>query len=820
MEEREGYGYSVNQWLSDLTTFNFDGVSYGPFTPNTTLRGNKERIGPGFAGMVRSAYGANAVVFSCERVRVSLFSQARFQFRRVQNGKPGDLFGTSELRLLETPWSGGTTGDLLARMALDADFAGNSFVARRVGRLQPLRPDWMTLVYGSHTKADVEMWDLDSELIGYVYQPGGPGSGKDPVALSPFEVAHFAPMPDPLAPHRGMSWLTPVVREILADSAATSHKLQFFEHAAPQPLTAKVLTPNGWTTMGAVRLGDEVTGADGEPHRVIGVYPQGEQEVYRLTFSDGGQAECSLNHVWQVTNNYDRQRGVVRHMTLAELLADGLQYESGPAKWSVPMADPVEFESVGSLPLNPYLLGLLLGDGSFRGNGKGSGGVSLACHKDDADETVETIGPMLPDGVTITDRDRGGWRELYFKGHAPHPNPLTSAIKQLGLYDLLGADKFIPESYLRSNIKDRVALLQGLVDSDGHVDRVWPAQVSLTTKSERLAHDLGELVMSLGGLVSTYRHPARGTLQVKIKRLPDWVIPARLLRKADRYRPSSSGRHRAIAAVEKVGSAPTQCIRLDSDDHLYITDDYIVTHNTPNMVVKLDANMTKDVFERWVDLFEAKHAGVANAYKTLYLAGGADTTVVGANLQQMDFKVTQGAGETRIAAASGIHPVIVGLSEGLQGSSLNAGNFAAARRSTADITLRPLWQNAAGSLARITNVPPGSELWYDEAGIAFLQEDAKDAVDIEQVQAATIRQLLEAGFVADAVIDAVMAQDMSRLRGKHSGLFSIQLQAPGSTKMPEGEAPGEKPVGGGTAPEQVPGGNGKVPAKTAIPPVG
>jgi phage portal protein BeeE len=196
---------------------------------------------------------------------------------------------------------------------------------------------------------------------------------------------------------------------------------------------------------------------------------------------------------------------------------------------------------------------------------------------------------------------------------------------------------------------------------------------------------------------------------------------------------------------------------------------------TPQMVVKVgDPTMTQEQFQKFVYKMDDNHAGWRNAYKTLYLGGGADATVVGANLQQLEFSATQGKGETRIAAASGIHPIIVPVSEGLQGSSLNAGNYMAARRITADGTFRPLWRNVCGSLAPILPVPAGSELWYDEQNIAFLREDASDAAKIQQVMAETISGLVREGFTADSAVQAVLAQDMSLL--KHTGLVSVQLQ--------------------------------------------
>ena len=161
-------------------------------------------------------------------------------------------------------------------------------------------------------------------------------------------------------------------------------------------------------------------------------------------------------------------------------------------------------------------------------------------------------------------------------------------------------------------------------------------------------------------------------------------------------------------------------------------------------------------------------------------------TVVGSSLQQMDFKSTQGAGETRIAAAARVPAVIAGISEGLAGSSLNAGNFSSARRLFADSCLRPLWRNAAGSLETIVKPPAGARLWYDDRDIAFLREDAKDAADIEQIKAVTIRQLVDGGFDPKSVVAAVQAQNMDLLA--HTGKLSVQLQEPGA------EAPEPKRV--------------------------
>src|SRR6266508_2616137 len=126
---------------------------------------------------------------------------------------------------------------------------------------------------------------------------------------------------------------------------------------------------------------------------------------------------------------------------------------------------------------------------------------------------------------------------------------------------------------------------------------------------------------------------------------------------------------------------------------------------SPQMVVSMGPEVSPANLKQFVAKMDDSHQGWQNAYKTLYLGGGADVTVVGKDLAQLDFKITQGGGETRIAADSGVHPVVVALSEGLAGSSLNAGNFQAAARITADKTLRPLWRNVSGALENIVPAP-------------------------------------------------------------------------------------------------------------------
>lgn len=435
--------YSLEQYLADVTQFTFNGIGYATVgaQQSYTKQPNEPPIG-GFEGFVQGAYARNGVVFACQLARLKVFTEARFQWQAMNNGRPGKLFGTTELAVLETPWPNGSTGDLLARMIQDVDLAGN-FFARRTGptasllAVERLRPDWTYILLGSNSDL------INAEVIGYAYFEGGTISKSKPVYLDRSEVAHWAPIPDPLAQFRGMSWMTPIVREIRGDGAATDHKLAFWEHAA-----------------------------------------------------------------------------------------------------------------------------------------------------------------------------------------------------------------------------------------------------------------------------------------------------------------------------------------------------------TPNLIFRVDPAVTLEKFEAFKAAMELEHRGVANAWKSMFLAPAVSgVEVVGSNFKDMDLRAVQGAGETRIAAAAGVPPIIVGLSEGLAAATYS--NYAQARRAFADTTMRHLWRTACAALQSVVKTPNRSRLWYDDRDIPFLQEDRKDAADIQSTQAQTIAALVREGFTPESVIDAVMSEDYSLL--KHTGALSVQLVEPGAAPEPAAEPTEEEP---------------------------
>lgn len=219
---------------------------------------------------------------------------------------------------------------------------------------------------------------------------------------------------------------------------------------------------------------------------------------------------------------------------------------------------------------------------------------------------------------------------------------------------------------------------------------------------------------------------------------------------------------------------------------------------TPNLAIKFDPQVKVDQVQKFKELLEAEHKGHLNAYKTLYLGGGADPVVIGKDFQQMAFSDVQAKGETRLAASAGVPVTWVGFSEALKGSSLNAGNLGWDRRRFGDGTLQHLWEAAATALEVLIERPPGrpneapARLTHDPRSIPFLREDITDQSTVRQQDAATMNSLIAAGFTPDSVVKAVDNANWTLL--KHSGLLSVQLQTPGAGAP---SAP-SSPTNGGT----------------------
>ena len=351
----------------------------------------------------------------------------------------------------------------------------------------------------------------------------------------------------------------------------------------PQPLSAKVLTPRGWTTMGTLKVGDEVTGTDGKGHKVLAVYDFGERPVYEITFSDGAVTRADAAHRWAVQTKKMRRSGYLpattgNHgtgnreyrfskgerwliKTTTELSGGG----RGSSPDSIPVPSPVELEK-RELLLHPYVLGALLGDGSFS-HMPAAGRIQFTTGSAQFAELVGAHAEIRPS------------RSIHWTVRA------AEEITSMGLRGLHSHEKFIPAAYLCGSVDQRHDLLQGLMDSDGRVripGKQRARSITWATTSERMRDQFIYLVRSLGGtacLMSTDTRREYPCWTVRIE-LPESVAPFRRDDKAvaAREAPSSPSRH--VRSVAPAGSERVRCILVDADDHLYITDDFIVTSNT------------------------------------------------------------------------------------------------------------------------------------------------------------------------------------------------------------------------------------------------
>jgi len=355
-----------------------------------------------------------------------------------------------------------------------------------------------------------------------------------------------------------------------------------------QPLYSSILTPDGFKTMGEVNIGEAIIGGDGKPARVSGVFPQGKKMVYKVSFSDGASTECCAEHLWTVQNEYQRQKGVTETLELRQIMHN-LKGHDGRKNYSIPVAS-VEFEK-RDLPLDPYLIGLLIGDGGLTGK------TPVFSTQDD--ELIICVDRLLPKGIHPTHKKESC--DYYLScGRKNGVNELTKILRNLNLMGKNSWNKFIPYEYLHTSIDDRIALLQGLMDTDGTVDHRKGTHVSFSTVSEQLSDDVTWLVRSLGGICKkTYKkiswtyngvkHNRGKSINLTIN-LPSHINPFRLDRKKNLVVPKSKYKPtRYITSIEEVGEVECQCIMVDNESHLYITDDFVVTHNTLlSLAVTLD----------------------------------------------------------------------------------------------------------------------------------------------------------------------------------------------------------------------------------------
>jgi phosphate starvation-inducible protein PhoH and related proteins len=357
-----------------------------------------------------------------------------------------------------------------------------------------------------------------------------------------------------------------------------------------QPVSTPVLTPSGFRPIGQLAVGDLVIGSDGEPTPVLGVYPQGAKDTYRVTAQDGASTLASGDHLWAVATGDDRRRGKPWRVVQTRDMVGRLRTAHHHSYELPLLTSPVELEP-RDVPLDPYALGLLLGEGGLTGS---------------TTPRISTTDLELEKAIPGTRaRPHGRVDPVPDRVRAPGDlvtteNPVTGVLRGLGLVGTRSETKSVPEDYLLNSSTVRLALLQGLLDADGGPvnQRGRTCRIQYVTTSPRLREDVLFLVRSLGGVA--YRRarptarrspgrardcevPYRHDAYVLDIRLPAGVAPFRLPSKSLPYDESGGGLPvRFVDRIEPAGVEESVCIQVAAADSLYVTEDFLLTHNTLN----------------------------------------------------------------------------------------------------------------------------------------------------------------------------------------------------------------------------------------------
>lgn len=349
-----------------------------------------------------------------------------------------------------------------------------------------------------------------------------------------------------------------------------------------------VLTRDGYVPIENLRVGDKVAGTDGGFHSVTGVFPQGVRDnLCRVVFTDGTHVDCDEDHQWTFVMR--RRRGKSVTITTREMMASGLREKSGRKFW-LPDVSPVGFGKCEPLPVDPYTLGVILGDGGISDGRNvyittGDFDIIKRCHFPPGHRAVVRENTNSGNATTYRiSQDR-------YNAHAFGEHSIREGLKSLGLMGCDSHSKFIPDVYIYSSVSDRLELIRGLFDTDG--SPVSSGLVEYSTVSDDLADSLFMVVTSIGGTCVRVKRKTRYTKKSGSKsrefwshrltvKLPPSVNPFHLPRKADVVNAATWQRKigRAVKEVIPIDAYKATCISVDSPDSLFLTRGCVPTHNT------------------------------------------------------------------------------------------------------------------------------------------------------------------------------------------------------------------------------------------------
>ena len=377
------------------------------------------------------------------------------------------------------------------------------------------------------------------------------------------------------------------------------------------PLNSDIMTLTGYKKMKDIQLGDSLIDGLGKECKVIGIYPQGIQPVYKVTFSDRTSTLCSLDHIWRV-GWYSNKQATVRwdDLTLKEIMKRGLKKKNNTSGWKFRIPIPKINCWNNSVPIDPYLLGVLLGDGDLGS----SSNIKVSLYEKDIFNKIKIILNNLGYDLHLCDNNKSEIKDYSIvcstetKGFINYINNLDIRCRSI--------EKHIPQEYLFTTFENRIKLLQGLFDTDGYIDS--HNNFIFTTSSPKLSEDFAFLVRSLGGTdtivekPSGYKHngyyiQCHNHFNHYIKFDNDFEFCTSIKHKK-RIKNKQNAPLRRIINIEYVGEEECQCIAVDSLDSTYMTNDLIVTHNTTS--ARIIANLINNGQGRPIEIDCASNNGV------------------------------------------------------------------------------------------------------------------------------------------------------------------------------------------------------------------
>jgi len=360
-----------------------------------------------------------------------------------------------------------------------------------------------------------------------------------------------------------------------------------FMRGTAQPVSCNIITPVGVKKIGNINIGDYVTSVNGGKTKVMNIYPQGIKNIYQFLFSDGSTTRCCKEHLWLTKTlsekRYKKGFSVKKTGDIIESIRNHNQKNH-----EIPICDAVEFTK-RDVPIDPYLLGLLLGNGMLHESSFSTSDTEL----------IDKINKRLPDNMLCKYSSRYNYRLVCTK-NSETGNPLQRELSKLRLIGKNSFTKFIPDVYKINEKQVRIEMIRGLIDGCSIIHRRDKSRCQFYTMSPKLLEDVKFIVQSLGGICYFKQRSINEETIQKIEdqdlRSSHNVFMLDIILKNNPFKSGSKSflrksckTKRMISSIDYVGKEECVCIEVDHPSQLYLTDNFIVTHNTfKNSIVVAD----------------------------------------------------------------------------------------------------------------------------------------------------------------------------------------------------------------------------------------